>query len=115
MREAPSRVVIDSLLAAGARVKAYDPEAMHEAARLYLDQSGIAFCDSKESAAEGADALVICTEWKPFRAPDFARLGQSMTAKLIFDGRNLYDPAVLAREGWQYYAIGRGLTVQAPT
>ena len=115
MREAPSRVVIDSLLAAGARVKAYDPEAMHEAARLYLDQSGIAFCDSKESAAEGADALVICTEWKPFRAPDFARLGQSMTAKLIFDRRNLYDPAVLAREGWQYYAIGRGLTVQAPT
>ncbi|MBJ7264420.1 MAG: hypothetical protein JHC61_12170 [Burkholderiaceae bacterium] len=104
-----------SLLAAGAWVRAYDPEAMHEAAKLYADRSRIAFCESKEAAVEGADALVICTEWKPFRAPDFAKLGQAMTAKLIFDGRNLYDPAVLAREGWQYYAIGRGLTAQAAT
>lgn len=115
MREAPSRVVIDGLLAAGAQIKAYDPEAMHEASRIYAGRAGIEFCSSKEAAVRGADALVICTEWKPFRAPDFTELGQSMNAKLIFDGRNLYDPAALAREGWQYYAIGRGLAARTAT
>lgn len=108
MREAPSRVVIDSLLAAGALVRAYDPEAMHETARLYSGTSEMTLCNSKEEAASGADALVICTEWKSFRAPDFVELGSLMKRKAIFDGRNLYDPATLRAQGWHYSAIGRG-------
>jgi len=108
MREAPSRVLIDSLLAAGAVVQAYDPEAMEETARIYKGVSGLAFCDSKESAAKDVDALLICTEWKSFRAPDFEALASLVKGKVIFDGRNLYDPAALKDLGWHYSAIGRG-------
>lgn len=108
MREAPSRVLIDSLLAAGASVKAYDPEAMNETDRIYGDATGLTLCRSKEDAAKAADALFICTEWKPFRAPDFGKLGSAMKQKVIFDGRNLYDPNHLKNQGWYYSAVGRG-------
>ena len=108
MREAPSRVLLDQLLAAGAQVRAYDPEAMREVAHLYSESTGLELCDSKEAAAEGVDALLICTEWKSFRAPDFEALGSSVRERVIFDGRNLYDPAALKAMGWHYSAIGRG-------
>jgi UDPglucose 6-dehydrogenase len=109
MREAPSRVLIDALLAAGARVQAYDPVAMTECQRIYAGKDGIKFCESPEGALEGADALAIVTEWQEFRSPDFAHIKKTLRSPVIFDGRNLYDPSHMAREQIQYYAIGRGL------
>jgi UDPglucose 6-dehydrogenase len=108
MREAPSRAIIDMLLAAGARVRAYDPVALEEAQRLYGNRSEFTLCRNAYEAAEGADALAIATEWQEFRSPDFDRLKELLRAPLIFDGRNLYDPAILGRFGFTYYAIGRG-------
>jgi UDPglucose 6-dehydrogenase len=108
MREAPSRVVIEGLLAQGARVRAYDPVATHEARRAIGEPAGLDYCDDAYEAARGADALLIVTEWKEFRSPDFDRLRTLLRAPLILDGRNLYDPALLARFGFEYYAIGRG-------
>lgn len=108
MREAPSRVVIDRLLAAGARVRAYDPEAMHETSRIYQGVERFELCETKEDAAAAVDALIICTEWKSFRAPDFDSLASVVKRKVIFDGRNLYDPATLKLAGWHYSSIGRG-------
>jgi len=110
MREAPSRVLIDALLAAGAKVRAYDPVAMDEAQRIYADQPGISFEKSAEAALEGADALAIVTEWQEFRSPDFDRIRKVLRSPVIFDGRNLYDPALMARQRIQYYAIGRGVS-----
>ncbi|MBS0399550.1 MAG: UDP-glucose/GDP-mannose dehydrogenase family protein [Proteobacteria bacterium] len=107
MREAPSRVLIDALLAAGAKVQAYDPVAMEEAGRIYAGKPGISFCKSAEAALEGADALAIVTEWQEFRSPDFDRISKVLRSAVIFDGRNLYDPAMMARYGIRYYAIGR--------
>ena len=92
MREAPSRVLMESLWEAGAKVRAYDPEAMDEAARIYADQQGLTLCESAYDALEGADALVIVTEWQEFRSPDFDELKSTLTDPVIFDGRNLYDP-----------------------
>ncbi len=108
MREAPSRVILDALLAEGARVQAYDPVAMEEARRAYAGQSALVLCRDAYAAAEGADALLIVTEWQEFRSPDFDRLQELLARPLILDGRNLYDPALLARLGFDYYAIGRG-------
>jgi UDPglucose 6-dehydrogenase len=108
MREAPARTLIDLLLKAGARVHAYDPVAAPEAARLYSGQVGFALAKNAYEAAEGADALAIVTEWQEFRSPDFERLKQILKTPLIFDGRNLYDPAMVSRFGLTYYAIGRG-------
>jgi UDPglucose 6-dehydrogenase len=108
MREAPSRVIIEALLQAGAKVRAYDPVALDEAARIFGTQAGITLCRNAYEAADGADALVIATEWKEFRSPDFERLKSSLTTGVIFDGRNLYDPSIMARFGLTYYAIGRG-------
>ena len=108
MREAPSRVIIDALLAAGAQVRAYDPVAMEEAGRLYGDNGNFTLAHDAYEAAAGADALLIVTEWQEFRSPDFERLRQLLAAPRIFDGRNLYDPALLAQLGFEYYAIGRG-------
>jgi UDPglucose 6-dehydrogenase len=111
MREAPSRVIIDALLAAGAAVRAYDPVAREEAERLYREHPGaerLSFCADAYEALPAADALLIVTEWKEFRSPDFDRLKQSLRAPLIFDGRNLYDPALMQRLGFEYFAIGRG-------
>jgi UDPglucose 6-dehydrogenase len=108
MREAPSRVIIEALLAAGATVRAYDPVALEEARRVFGERAGLTLCKTAYEVAEGADALVIATEWKEFRSPDFDRLKSSLTSGVIFDGRNLYDPSILQRFGFTYYAIGRG-------
>jgi UDPglucose 6-dehydrogenase len=114
MREAPSRTIIEMLLEAGARVRAYDPVALEEARRLYAGRGAeFALCRNAYEAAEGADALIIATEWQEFRSPDFDRLKSLLTEPLIFDGRNLYDPAVLARFGFTYYGVGRGKSVTA--
>jgi UDPglucose 6-dehydrogenase len=109
LREAPSRVIIDSLLQAGASVSAYDPIAMDEARRLYAGQAKFTLGADAYGAVAGAAALLIATEWQEFRSPDFERLRELLSAPRIFDGRNLYDPALLARLGFDYYAIGRGL------
>ncbi|MDB6087312.1 MAG: UDP-glucose 6-dehydrogenase [Gammaproteobacteria bacterium] len=108
MREAPSRTIIDMLLKAGARVRAYDPVAAGEAKRIYANRADMVLCKTAYEAAEGADALAIATEWQEFRSPDFDRLKEILKAPVIFDGRNLYDPAMVARFGFTYYAIGRG-------
>jgi UDPglucose 6-dehydrogenase len=108
MREAPSRTLIELLLGAGARVQAYDPVAAAEAQRLYGADSGVQLAKNAYDAVRGADALAIVTEWQEFRSPDFERLRELLKAPVIFDGRNLYDPAMLARFGFSYYAIGRG-------
>ena len=107
MREAPSRVVIDGILARGGQLMAYDPVATQEARRLYGDQPSVSFPDSPLAALDGADALIIATEWKEFRSPDFADLKRRLKQPLIFDGRNLYDPAMVKAAGLEYYSIGR--------
>jgi UDPglucose 6-dehydrogenase len=118
MREAPSRVIIDALLAAGAKVCAYDPVASNETRRLYAGHprsASLIFAKDAYEAATGADALLIATEWKEFRSPDYDRLKSILKQPLIFDGRNLYDPALMARLGLQYFAIGRAPVPRAPT
>jgi UDPglucose 6-dehydrogenase len=109
MREAASRVLMEALWAAGARVQAFDPEAMEETQRIYGDRDDLMLCGTKEACLRGADALVTITEWQMFRAPDFDLIRERLKAPVIFDGRNLYDPARVARKGFAYYAIGRGL------
>lgn len=111
MREASSRVLMEALWDAGATVRAYDPEAMREARRLYPDQEGLTFCESADEALDTADALVIVTEWQEFRSPDFPHIKQSLKDAVIFDGRNLYDPDAVALFGLDYYAVGRGRSV----
>ncbi|ABI55644.1 UDP-glucose dehydrogenase family protein [Alkalilimnicola ehrlichii MLHE-1] len=111
MREAPSRVIMEALWDAGARVRAYDPEAQDEAARLYPDEAGLELCGSPYDALEGADALIICTEWQVFRSPDFDRMRRLLSEPVIFDGRNLYDPEKMLAAGFVYYGIGRGESV----
>ncbi len=113
LREAPSRVIVEELLAAGAQVRAYDPIAMEAAGELYAGRAGFALARDAYEACEGADALLIATEWREFRSPDFDRLRQLLAAPRIFDGRNLYEPAQLARLGFEYYATGRGLPALA--
>ena len=108
MREAPAVTLIELLLKAGASVRAYDPVAASEATRLLAGRSGFTLARSAYEAAQGADALAIVTEWQEFRSPDFDKLKEILRAPVIFDGRNLYDPATLARFGLTYYAIGRG-------
>jgi UDPglucose 6-dehydrogenase len=110
MREAPSRAIIDLLLDSGAQVRAYDPVAAAEANRIYSDRKGFTITKNAYEAAQGADALCIVTEWQEFRSPDFDRLKQILKSPLIFDGRNLYDPGMVGRFGFTYYAIGRGRT-----
>jgi len=107
MREAPSRVLIEALAAAGAHVRAYDPVAREEAQRLYGALPQVEIVASAQAAADGADALAIVTEWQEFRAPDFAALAARMKTPLVFDGRNLYDPAVVRGHGIEYFPIGR--------
>ncbi|WDE03921.1 UDP-glucose/GDP-mannose dehydrogenase family protein [Thalassomonas viridans] len=112
MREASSRVLMEALWQAGARVQAFDPEAMEECQRIYGDIEQLALVGTKESALKGADALVICTEWSQFRAPDFDVIASNLTYPVIVDGRNLYDPKLLKDKGFVYYGIGRGESVQ---
>ncbi len=113
MREAAARVLMEALWAAGAKVQAYDPEAMEETQRIYGDRPDLMLCGTKEAALKGADALVVMTEWQAFRAPDFDLIATRLAAPVVFDGRNLYDPARMARKGFAYYAIGRGLATPA--
>jgi UDPglucose 6-dehydrogenase len=116
MREAPSRVVMEALWAAGAKVRAYDPVAMEETQRLYgaqLADGMLTMCANGDEAVQGADALAILTEWKEFRSPDFDGLKAALATPVVFDGRNLYDPGLMRRQGFTYYAIGRGDRVPA--
>ena len=108
MREAPSRTLLESLLEAGARVQAYDPEAMDEARRLYAKATGFSLHESAQEALDGADVLAIVTEWQEFRSPDYGLLRDKLADRTVFDGRNLYDPKLMEQNGLRYYAIGRG-------
>ncbi|MGZ4980535.1 MAG: UDP-glucose dehydrogenase family protein [Methylobacter sp.] len=107
MRDAPSRIVLEALIEAGATVQAFDPEAQKEAKRIYGNKPGLSYHDSPKAALKQADALVIVTEWKQFRSPDFDELSQQLQDKVIFDGRNMYEPSRVKRSGLTYYAIGR--------
>ncbi len=108
MREASSRRLIEQLHGAGASVRAHDPEAMDEARRLFGDRDDLVFCRTPAEALQGADALVVVTEWKAFWNPDFAALAATLRERAVFDGRNIYDPASVEAAGLAYYGIGRG-------
>lgn len=108
MRDAPSRTLMEALWSHGAKVQAFDPEAMHETHRIYGDRHDLRLCDTPEAALHDADALVICTEWKVFRSPDFDSIKRMLKTPVIFDGRNLYDPKLLKSLGFKYFGIGRG-------
>ncbi len=107
MREAPSRNLMESLWEHGARVQAFDPEAMEECRRLYGERDDLQLFETPEQALDGADALALVTEWKPFRSPDFDDMRQRLANPVIFDGRNVFDPARMARKGFTHYGIGR--------
>jgi UDPglucose 6-dehydrogenase len=107
MREAPSRVLIEELLANGATVSAYDPIAMPAAKSAFADLKGVTYADSPIAAVQGADALAVVTEWKEFRSPDFEAIRGHLKTPAIFDGRNLYDPEEMKRAGLEYYPVGR--------
>ncbi|MGL5528101.1 MAG: UDP-glucose dehydrogenase family protein [Plesiomonas shigelloides] len=113
MREASSRVLMEELWQAGAKVQAYDPEAMEETQRIYGLRDDLLLLGTKDAALNNADALIICTEWQNFRAPDFDLLKDKLRHPVIFDGRNLYEPERMQKRGFTYYAIGRGASVQA--
>ena len=113
MREASSRRLLAQLWDAGAKVRAYDPEAGAEARRIFGERADLALCGSAEEALEGADALVVVTEWKQFRSPDFASLKARLADAVVFDGRNLYDPSEPEAAGLAYYGIGRGRSLHA--
>lgn len=107
MREAPSRVLLEALINAGAIVQAYDPEALAEAKRIYGNKAGLMLCKTQTETLENADALCVVTEWKNFWSPDFAQLKLKLKAAVVFDGRNLYEPKQLKAAGLAYYCIGR--------
>jgi UDPglucose 6-dehydrogenase len=107
MREAPSRYLLADLFAAGATVVAYDPVAMHEARRIFGDEPRLSYAESPMAALDGADALLIVTEWKEFRSPDFEAIKAKLKQPVIFDGRNLYEPKQVRQFGIDYQAIGR--------
>jgi UDPglucose 6-dehydrogenase len=107
MREAPSREIVAALAERGAKIVAYDPVAMDEARRVFGEAPSVAFAPSPMAALEGADALIVVTEWKEFRSPDFDAIRAALKVPLVFDGRNLYDPAVVRAAGLEYFAIGR--------
>jgi len=108
MREAPSLTLIEDLLSMGAKVQAFDPEAMEVAKKMFQSQgSPVSFCETSYDALEGADALVIVTEWNEFRRPNFTKMTQCLKSPIIFDGRNLFEPSKMSRLGFTYYSIGR--------
>ncbi|GJM14349.1 MAG: UDP-glucose 6-dehydrogenase [Pseudohongiella sp.] len=112
MRDAPSRVLMESLWAAGASVQAFDPEAMDVAGNLYPGNESLSLMAARDDVLQDADALVICTEWQHFRAPDFDLIKSSLNNPVIFDGRNLYDPVLMEEMGITYYGIGRGESIK---
>ncbi|MFQ1879405.1 UDP-glucose dehydrogenase family protein [Aeromonas veronii] len=107
MRDAPSRPLLAAIWAAGGRVQAFDPKAMGRARHIYSQRPDLQLCPTQEVALEGADALLICTEWQAFRAPDFQQLKALLNQPVIIDGRNLYEPRQLSELGFDYHAIGR--------
>jgi len=114
IRDAASRVIMEGLWAAGARVRAYDPEAMDTTKAKYGERDDLQLCETRDDALKGADALVICTEWRQFKSPDWDTMRIELSEHLIFDGRNIYDPARVAREGFVYYGIGLGERIAEP-
>lgn len=112
MREAPALVLLNLLWQRGASVNAYDPQSMEEAQRLFGTPHNLSLMGTKEAALKGADALIICTEWENFRTLDFELLQNTLTHPVVFDGRNLFDPAQMARHGISYYCVGRGLSLK---
>jgi UDPglucose 6-dehydrogenase len=114
MREASSRRLLAQLWEAGATVRAYDPEAMDETRRIFGERDDLVLCESAQDAVQGCDALIVITEWKQFRSPDFTRLAKTLHDRVVFDGRNLYEPAEVEAAGLAYYGIGRGRSVRTP-
>jgi UDPglucose 6-dehydrogenase len=111
MREAPSRVLIEAIWAAGGQVKAFDPQAMEACEAIYGSRDDMHYCATKEEALDDADCLVICTEWKVFRAPNFEDITARLNSPVIIDGRNLYNPKDMEAAGIEYFGIGRGRSV----
>jgi UDPglucose 6-dehydrogenase len=107
MREASSRALMEALWEHGASVQAFDPEAQEETRRIYGERTDLQLCDTPEQALENADALIVITEWNMFRSPDFDMIRKRLKSPVIFDGRNLYDPGILAEQGFSYHSIGR--------
>ena len=112
MREASSRRLLQQLWEAGARVRAFDPEARAEAQRIFGERDDLVLCGSAEEALQGADALAVVTEWRQFRSPDFASMRDALRDRVVFDGRNLYDPAEVEASGLAYWGIGRGRSIR---
>jgi len=108
VREAPSRVFMEACWEAGASIRAFDPAATEEISRIYGDRPDLILCDDAEAALEGADALVVATEWREFRSPDFDHMAELMSGLVIIDGRNIYHPEHMQELGFTYYAVGRG-------
>jgi UDPglucose 6-dehydrogenase len=111
MRAASSRNLLASLWNAGAKVQAFDPEAMHQAERIFGQRDDLILVGTANAALQNADALVVVTEWKNFRSPDFVQLKQQLSAAVVFDGRNIYDPETVEQAGIAYYGIGRGRSI----
>lgn len=107
MREAPSRVLIEKLWEMGAKVRAFDPEAMHESERIYGNRDDLQLCGTRDSALAGADALIIATEWQQFKSLDYNTVRGSLSEPVVFDGRNLYHPLDMAEAGFEYHCVGR--------
>jgi UDPglucose 6-dehydrogenase len=114
MREAPSRDLMEALWEHGAIVQAYDPEAKEEARRIYGERDDLQLCATPEATLQDAEALIIVTEWRMFRSPDFDLIKQRLRQAVIFDGRNLYEPQKMQARGFKYYAIGRGDSLEMP-
>ena len=114
MREAPSRHLLQSLWDAGAKVRAFDPEARAEAMRVFGERDDLVFAEDAQQALEGSDALAVVTEWKVFWSPDFHVLANALKEKVLFDGRNIFDPKAVEAAGIAYYGIGRGRSVARP-
>lgn len=112
MRDAPSRVLMEAVWAAGGSIQAFDPEAMNETQRIYGHRPDLILTGTKETALNGADALVVCTEWNVFKAPDFELVKESLRHPVIVDGRNQYEPELVEGYGLAYYGIGRGRSVR---
>jgi len=112
MREAPSRTLMEALWSAGAKVQAFDPEALEETQRIYGNRPDLSLCTDEYETLKDADMLVIMTEWQIFRSPDFDRIKSELSNPVIFDGRNIYDPKTMQTLGFDYYGIGRGLSIK---
>jgi UDPglucose 6-dehydrogenase len=113
VREAPSRPLMEALWSAGAKVRAFDPQAREETRRLYGARDDLVLCEHAYDALQGADVLAVVTEWKAFRSPDFRRIRAALAEPAIFDGRNLYDPVAVEEAGLAYYGIGRGRSLRS--